>query len=52
MFASSPAELATASFPFEDSRLPEMLFRYRAGTIPKAVPEERGPVGGVSLRPD
>ena len=28
--ASSPAELAAASFPFQDPRLPEMLFRYRA----------------------
>ena len=31
---SSPQDLATSSFPFEDSRLPEMLFRYRARNYP------------------
>ncbi|MFT4824944.1 MAG: exodeoxyribonuclease-1 [Halioglobus sp.] len=31
---STPAELATHSFPFEDSRLAEMLFRYRARNYP------------------
>ncbi len=40
--ASSPEELASASFPFEDSRLPEMLFRYRARNFPGSLsPEER-----------
>jgi len=32
---SSAEHLATASFPFEDSRLPEMLFRYRARNFPE-----------------
>jgi exodeoxyribonuclease-1 len=35
--ASSPAELASASFPFEDARLPEMLFRYRARNYPQTL---------------
>jgi exodeoxyribonuclease I len=35
--ASSPEELATASFPFEDKRLPEMLFRYRARNYPDSL---------------
>ena len=35
--ASSPAELASASFPFEDPRLPQMLFRYRARNFPRRV---------------
>jgi exodeoxyribonuclease-1 len=35
--ASSPAELASASFPFEDTRLPEMLFRYRARNYPQTL---------------
>lgn len=40
--SSSPDELATSSFPFEDSRLPEMLFRYRARNFPGSLsPEER-----------
>jgi exodeoxyribonuclease I len=40
--ASSPDELAASSFPFEDSRLPEMLFRYRARNFPQSLsPEER-----------
>ncbi len=40
--ASSPAELASASFAFEDARLPEMLFRYRARNYPQTLsPEER-----------
>jgi exodeoxyribonuclease-1 len=40
--SSSPDELATSSFPFEDSRLPEMLFRYRARNFPESLsPEER-----------
>ncbi|MEH6582005.1 MAG: exodeoxyribonuclease I [Halioglobus sp.] len=60
--ASSPADLAAGSFPFEDSRLPEMLFRYRARNFPDSLSgEERGlweehrfqylsdPEGGASL---
>ncbi len=40
--ASSPEELASSSFPFEDARLPEMLFRYRARNFPDSLsPEER-----------
>lgn len=38
--ASSPAELATASFPFQDARLPEMLFRYRARNFPESLSME------------
>jgi exodeoxyribonuclease-1 len=39
--ASSPDELAASSFPFEDSRLPEMLFRYRARNFPQSLtPQE------------
>ncbi len=32
--AQTPEALATGSFVFEDSRLPEMLFRYRARNYP------------------
>jgi exodeoxyribonuclease-1 len=40
--ALNPQELAEASFVFEDSRLPEMLFRYRARNYPDSLsPEER-----------
>ena len=35
--ACSPDELAASSFPFEDSRLPEMLFRYRARNFPQSL---------------
>jgi exodeoxyribonuclease-1 len=35
--ACSPDELAATSFPFEDSRLPEMLFRYRARNFPQSL---------------
>ena len=39
--SSSPEDLASASFPFEDARLPEMLFRYRARNFPGTLsPEE------------
>jgi exodeoxyribonuclease-1 len=39
---SSPQDLAAASFPFEDERLAEMLFRYRARNFPGSLsPEER-----------
>ena len=39
--ASSPQELADASVAFEDSRLDEMLFRYRARNYPESLtPEE------------
>ncbi len=40
--ASGPAELANESFPFEDARLPELLFRYRARNFPDTLsPEEQ-----------
>ena len=40
--ASSPEELGSVSFAFEDARLPEMLFRYRARNYPQTLsPEER-----------
>jgi exodeoxyribonuclease-1 len=32
--ACAPGELASAAFSFQDSRLPEMLFRYRARNYP------------------
>ena len=35
-----PAELGNTSFPFEDSRLPEMLFRDRARNYPETLDEE------------
>jgi exodeoxyribonuclease-1 len=38
--ASSPENLATATFPFEDARLPEMLFRYRARNYPDSLTGE------------
>lgn len=34
---SSPQELGSVSFPFEDPRLPEMLFRYRARNYPQSL---------------
>ncbi len=34
---SSPQQLAERSFPFEDPRLPEMLFRYRARNFPETL---------------
>lgn len=37
---SSPEELAASSFVFEDSRLPEMLFRYRARNFPETLSAE------------
>lgn len=40
---SSAEDLAISSFPFEDARLPEMLFRYRARNFPESLSgEERG----------
>jgi exodeoxyribonuclease-1 len=40
--ATPPAQLAAAVFAFEDPRLPEMLFRYRARNYPDTLsPEER-----------
>jgi len=40
--ASGPEQLASASFPFEDPRLAEMLFRFRARNYPDSLsPEER-----------
>jgi exodeoxyribonuclease-1 len=39
--AQTPEELAAGSFVFEDQRLPEMLFRYRARNYPDSLsPEE------------
>jgi exodeoxyribonuclease-1 len=39
--AHKPEALATASFTFEDGRLPEMLFRYRARNYPQTLsPDE------------
>jgi exodeoxyribonuclease-1 len=35
-----PEELGRASFPFEDERLPEMLFRYRARNYPESLTAE------------
>ncbi len=35
-----PEQLAETSFPFEDSRLPEMLFRYRARNFPLSLTAE------------
>ena len=37
---SSPDELREQAFPFEDARLPEMLFRYRARNFPDSLSEE------------
>jgi len=34
---ASPRELASQSFPFEDARLPELLFRYRARNFPESL---------------
>jgi exodeoxyribonuclease-1 len=39
----SSEELAAGSFVFEDQRLPEMLFRYRARNYPESLtPQEYG----------
>ncbi len=39
---SPPADLATANYAFDDQRLPEMLFRYRARNWPETLsPQER-----------
>jgi exodeoxyribonuclease-1 len=38
--ASSPEALAQESFSFEDARLPEMLFRYRARNHPQSLSSE------------
>ncbi len=34
---ASPEELARTTYPFRDSRLPEMLFRYRARNYPESL---------------
>jgi len=60
--AATPEELATQSWVFEDQRLPEMLFRYRARNYPDTLsPQERSqweefryqrltdPVAGASI---
>ncbi|MCB1706332.1 MAG: exodeoxyribonuclease I [Halioglobus sp.] len=40
--SKAPEQLAAATFVFEDKRLPEMLFRYRARNYPDSLsPEER-----------
>ena len=40
--ATPPGDLATAAFAFEDARLPELLFRYRARNYPETLaPQER-----------
>lgn len=36
----SPDDLAVTSFVFEDQRLPEMLFRYRARNFPQSLSDE------------
>ena len=47
----SPEELATRSFVFEDKRVPEMLFRYRARNFPDSLsPEEHDILRRASLR--
>ena len=38
--ALSPEDLAVTSFVFEDQRLPEMLFRYRARNFPESLSDE------------
>lgn len=38
--ASTPEELAANTFAFEDQRLPEMLFRYRARNYPESLSTE------------
>ena len=37
---ASPEQLASESFVFEDSRVPEMLFRYRARNFPDSLSAE------------
>jgi exodeoxyribonuclease-1 len=40
---ADPAHLAQESWPFDDERLPELLFRYRARNFPDTLnPEEQG----------
>ncbi|MNG07151.1 Exodeoxyribonuclease I [compost metagenome] len=38
--ASDPAQLAQAQWPFDDERLPELLFRYRARNFPDTLSSE------------
>jgi exodeoxyribonuclease-1 len=38
--AATPEELAGGSYPFEDERLPELLFRYRARNFPDSLNAE------------
>ena len=41
--AAAPEALATTTYPFEDSRLPQLLFRYRARNYPQTLsPLEQG----------
>ena len=37
---SSADDLTSATFPFKDARLPEMLFRYRARNFPESLSQE------------
>ena len=37
---SNPEQLANLDLPFEDSRLPEMLFRFRARNYPETLNKE------------
>jgi exodeoxyribonuclease-1 len=40
--AADPAQLAQEQWPFDDERLPELLFRYRARNFPETLnPEEQ-----------
>ncbi|MBB5017195.1 exodeoxyribonuclease-1 [Chitinivorax tropicus] len=63
--ASTPVELARQHFDFEDSRLPELLFRYRARNFPETLSDAEAaqwaeyrewrltdPAGGASLTID
>ncbi|MFT4613859.1 MAG: exodeoxyribonuclease-1, partial [Bacteroidia bacterium] len=38
--AETPEGLATTTYPFEDSRLPHLLFRYRARNFPESLSAE------------
>jgi exodeoxyribonuclease-1 len=40
ILSADPEHLATMSVPFDDQRLPEMLFRYRARNWPESLSEE------------
>ena len=40
VLSSAPEALATQAFPFEDRRLPELLFRFRARNFPDTLSED------------